>query len=522
MKHLMVLFSILCGMSAQDGYAQKAGDGIFSGVQVHTINLRFPRADYWDSLLFYYNRGDEQCILAHAVIDGAAIDSIGVRFKGNSSFGYPNNKKSFRLSFDEFRNDGRWDGLKGVHLNNMWGDPSFMREKVYLDFCSEAGIAAPRANYARLSINDTLFAFYSLVEHVDKTFLDTRFSNKAGNLFKAVDGIGAGDSLISDFAWLGADTARYLPRYELKTDGSLTAWPQLIGFIDTLAHSSDQAATLQRDVDLPALNKAIAADILFSNLDSYLNSGRNFYAYFHSKTGMLSWIIWDAGLSFGAYGGGVSTPENLPVTYLINPASRPLMATVFREPALVNDYLQTLCALHSSSFTTGRMFPHIDSIAALIRPHIAADQRKMYTSQQFETNISNDVTIGGSRKPGLKSFLTARSASVQAQLAALGITCVTGTETADAPLPARLVLAQNYPNPSTRRTTISYTLPASGHTTLTVYDALGRAVATLVDRAEDAGVHSFEFDSGALPGGFYRYELAQGRLRVARTLLVQR
>ena len=481
MKHLMVLFSVLCGISAQEGLAQKAGDGIFGGMQVHTINLRFPRTDYWDSLLFYYNRGDEQCILAHAVIDGVAIDSIGVRFKGNSSFNHPNNKKSFRLSFDEFRDDGRWDALKGVHLNNMWGDPSFMREKLYLDFCSAAGIAAPRANYARLSINDTLFAFYSLVEHVDKTFLDTRFSNKAGNLFKAVDGIGAGDTLISDFAWLGTDTARYLPRYELKTDGSPTAWPQLIGFIDTLAHSSDQAATLQRDVDLPALEKAIAADILFANLDSYINSGRNFYAYFHSKTGKLSWIIWDAGLSFGAYGGGVSTPENLNVTYLINAANRPLVGTVFSVPALANEYLETLCALHSSSFTTARMFPHIDSVAAFIRPHIAADQRKMYTNQQFETNISNDVTIGGSRKPGLKSFLTARAANVQAQLTALGISCVTDAERADAPVAMQVALAQNYPNPCARRTTISYTLPASGLATLTVYDALGRAAATLVD-----------------------------------------
>ena len=304
--------------------AQSAGDAVFAGTQVHTINLRFPRADYWDSLTVYYAQGNEQYIMAHAVIDNVAYDSIAVRLKGNSSYTYPNNKKSFRLAFDEFVGTRKWDGLKGVHLNNMWGDPSFMREKLHLDFCRDAGIAAPRGNYARLLVNDTLFAFYSLVEHVDKTLLDTRFANKAGDLFKAVDGIGDSDSLLSDFAWYGSDTAAYAPRYELKTDGSITAWHQLLGFIDTLAHQSDAASVLAAKADLPQLSKAFAADNLFGNLDSYLNSGRNFYVYFHSKTGKMKWVVWDAGLSFGAYGGGVSSPENMNVAYIVNPDTRPL------------------------------------------------------------------------------------------------------------------------------------------------------------------------------------------------------
>ncbi len=515
-------FLLICSNLA---FGQHPGDAVFAGIQVHTVNLRFPQADYWQRLQFYYDQGDEQYIPAQAVIDNVTYDSIGVRLKGNSSYLHPNNKKSFRLAFDEYVDSLRWDELKSVHINNMWGDPSFMREKIHLDFCRDAGIVAPRANYVRLLINDTLFAFYSLVEHVDKTFLDTRFTNKSGDLFKAVDGLGPTGSLISDFVWYGSDTARYLTRYEMKTEGSLSAWPQLIGFIDTLTNSPNAADVLQRKTAFPQFCASMAADNLFGNLDSYLNSGRNFYVYFHGKTGSMHWIVWDAGLSFGAYTGGVSSPERMSVTYVISTAQRPLLAKIFSTPELKQHYLQTLCALSTEYFRTEKLFPHIDSVAVAIRPCVAEDARKMYTMQQFETNITTEINAtggGGLRKPGLKSFLTQRGAEVKAQLAALGISCALDVEPEQSQPEPQLTLAQNYPNPFNPTTTIAYSLPTAGHTTLSVYNALGKVVATLVDREESPGAHSIQFDSGALPSGLYSYTLAHGRQRITRTLALVR
>lgn len=504
--------------------AQNPGDAIFSGIQVHTINLRFTQPDYMDSLKYFYAQGDEQYIAAQAVVDGVTMENVGVRLKGNSSYNHPNDKKSFRLAFDEFVSSGRWDGLKGVHLNNMWGDPSFMREKIHLDFLRDAGIPAPRGNYARLLINDTLFAFFSLVEHVDKTLLESRFANKSGDLFKAVDGIAGSDSLLSDFRWLGSDPAPYESRYELKTDGSLTAWPQLIDFIDTLAHHPDPASALPRKAEMQQLYRVFAADNLFGNLDSYTGSGRNFYVYFHAKTGKLNWVVWDVGLSFGAYGGGVARPENMSVTWLAKPESRPLQNVILSTPALKAEYLQTLCSLHAELFRPDRLFPHIDSVAALIRPYVAEDQRKMYTMQQFETNIVSEIDAdgGGSlRKPGLKSFVTAREATVQSQLDALGISCALGVESAGSARSAAIELAQNHPNPFAASTTITYYLPADGDATMAVYDALGREVATLLNGAVRAGSNAVVFDAAALPSGVYRCELRQGNTHAVRMLTLR-
>lgn len=426
MQFMLRALTLLTIVFTSIGHAQNPGDNIFRGIRVYDIDIRFPQTSYWDSLTTYYDAGNEQYMSATVVIDGATYDSVGVRLKGNASYTHPNNKKSFRFSFDEYRSALRWDGLKSVHLNNCWEDPTFMREKIHLDFCQTAGVAAPRANFARLSINDTLFAFYSLVEHVDKRLLKSRLGDDEGDLFKAVDGFGAGSNqILSDFRRLGNVESEYYDRYELKTDGSLTAWPRLMNFIDTLNSSAAPATALPAQMNLQSFYKAMATDNIFGNLDSYAGSSRNFYAYFIPLAAKMEWIVWDVGLSFGAYaGGGVANIERLSVTYVNNATQRPLLGKVLNTPELKNEYLRTLCAVFNEHFSSEKLFPKIDSVANLIRPYVYEDPRKMYSNQQFETNMVSDLTVSaGNRKPGLKSFITQRQANVQTQLTTLGVSC---------------------------------------------------------------------------------------------------
>jgi len=68
-------------------------------------------------------------------------------------------------------------------------------------------------------------------------------------------------------------------------------------------------------------------------------------------------------------------------------------------------------------------------------------------------------------------------------------------------------LDQNYPNPFNPATTISFTLPESSEVTLTVYNAIGQRIVTLVDRQKDAGSHSVTFDASELASGFYVYRI---------------
>ncbi len=85
--------------------------------------------------------------------------------------------------------------------------------------------------------------------------------------------------------------------------------------------------------------------------------------------------------------------------------------------------------------------------------------------------------------------------------------------------PGKYKLFQNYPNPFNPVTTIRYELPEPAHVKLTVYDALGREAASLVNNQETAGQHSVQFDAGSLASGVYLYRITfRNGSGAARTL----
>lgn len=89
-----------------------------------------------------------------------------------------------------------------------------------------------------------------------------------------------------------------------------------------------------------------------------------------------------------------------------------------------------------------------------------------------------------------------------------------------AAVPDEVQLDGNYPNPFNPQTTISYGLPQAGPVRLTVYDALGRAVAVLVDREQAAGRYRATFEAGTRPSGAYFYRLEAGATVKTGTMLL--
>ncbi len=106
-------------------------------------------------------------------------------------------------------------------------------------------------------------------------------------------------------------------------------------------------------------------------------------------------------------------------------------------------------------------------------------------------------------------------------------------------LPQRFDLMQNYPNPFPARggrsaptTTIKYSIPAVGDATpqnagasptnvrLTVYDILGRQIATLVNKAQKPGNYSVQFNPKNLPSGIYFYRLQSDNFTETKKMLL--
>jgi hypothetical protein len=88
-------------------------------------------------------------------------------------------------------------------------------------------------------------------------------------------------------------------------------------------------------------------------------------------------------------------------------------------------------------------------------------------------------------------------------------------------------LSQNLPNPFNPSTTIRFNLPENAVVRLTVYDATGALVRTLVDGRVNAGSHEVTWNGAdangrAVASGVYFYRLADGRSVVTRRMTLLR
>jgi hypothetical protein len=93
--------------------------------------------------------------------------------------------------------------------------------------------------------------------------------------------------------------------------------------------------------------------------------------------------------------------------------------------------------------------------------------------------------------------------------------------------PASFRLNQNYPNPCNRGTVIGYQIPKPSYVTLHIYNLCGQLVRTLVQKSQEEGVYTVQWDGQdvegeAVAGGVYFYRLTAGHLADTKKLVVLR
>ncbi len=87
-------------------------------------------------------------------------------------------------------------------------------------------------------------------------------------------------------------------------------------------------------------------------------------------------------------------------------------------------------------------------------------------------------------------------------------------------VPQEYTLSQNYPNPFNPSTSINFSIPKSGLTTLKIYNVLGQEVATLMNKELTAGSYSVDFDARDLSSGMYIYTITNGDFEISKKMML--
>jgi hypothetical protein len=81
-------------------------------------------------------------------------------------------------------------------------------------------------------------------------------------------------------------------------------------------------------------------------------------------------------------------------------------------------------------------------------------------------------------------------------------------------------LSNNYPNPFNPSTVIAYQIPVAGHVTLTVFNILGKEIATLVNENKPQGTYYVNFNAADLSSGVYLYTLKTDRFAQTKKMIL--
>ena len=381
-----------------------------------------PRVDVLvdtDSLAAIYNPvnaySDHEYPATFVFTSGSTHDTIfniGLRLRGNTSRLAA--KKSFKISFNSFIPGRKYHGLQKMHLNGEHNDPSIIRSKLCWDLYRKMDVPAPRANHVQVYINGNYMGLYINVEHIDEQFIDKRFHNKDGNLFKCI--------WPSDLAYISNNPDDYKSNggYALKTNRTVNDYSDLAHFIDVLNNTplSDLACALEPVFNVDVWLRALAVDVFTGNWDGPAFNKNNFYLYHNTQSGRFEYVPYDLDNTLGIDWFGIDWSTRDIYQWSPGTEPRPIYDRILQVPAWKNLFSFYLDSLIHGVIDTTLYFQHIDSIYTLIYPFAAADSYRPldygFTINDFTNSYTQALT--GHVTAGLKPFITDRILSAMSQL----------------------------------------------------------------------------------------------------------
>lgn len=380
-----------------------------------------------DTLQWIYENveSDIQWRAAFAFNNGAISDTfpeIGFQLGGNTS--RYSQKKSFNLDFNQFQPGQKFHGLGKLNLNGEHNDPSVIRSRVCWEWLRAFGVPAPRAAHAMVYINGNCYGLYMMVEQIDDEFVDSRFGNDDGNLFKCL--------WPADLAYLGANPNLYKFEvsgrrvYSLRTNKPADDYTDFAHFIDILNNTpaNQLYCKLEEVFNVQDYLKVIAMDVITGNWDGYIYNKNNFYLYHNTATGKFEYIPYDLDNTIGIDWINRDWGKRDIYDWAQHGNEvRPLYNRLMEVPEIRDQYTFYVKKLLDLIDNEDSLFSHIDQVRAMISPFILDDPYYPLDYGYTFANFLNSYNqaLGGHVAYGLKPFIQTRKEYARMQLEQTGM-----------------------------------------------------------------------------------------------------
>ena len=385
---------------------------------VQTIEIEFAESN-WDQLLdAAYATTSDYILATRVTINGTEFDSVGVKYKGNSTYNSNQVKNPFHIELDTYK-DHKYEEYTDIKLSNVAKDPSFLREVLSYQILRQY-MDAPLSNFANVYVNGNLMGLYSNSEAISKKFVNSRFYSKKNTFIKCnpPDGAGPQSNDLPNLVYLGQDSSNYYDAYELKSD---YGWDELIHLCDTLANN---LSDIENILDVDRALWMLAYNNALVNLDSYNgNFAQNYYLY-RDDFGRFLPVIWDLNESFGRFsatgtGNLNGTTAKQRMDHLLHDmnADYPLIRQLLSVDRYKRMYLAHFKTIMLENFDNNSYFETGETLQNLIDADVQADNNKFFTYNNFQNNLSSDINgggggPGGGATPGIANLMNGRNSYI--------------------------------------------------------------------------------------------------------------
>ncbi|MBP7478456.1 MAG: CotH kinase family protein [Chitinophagales bacterium] len=386
-----------------------SAQGFYDINTIQKIEVFFPMSN-WDAKMDSTGITENYMIATQVKVNGVTFDSVGVKYKGNSSFNVNNKKNPWHIELDHIKSNQEYEGYTDIKLGNNFQDPSFMREVLGYSILKNY-MHCPRGNFVNLYVNNVYRGLYTNQESIGKTFLANHFYSKDGPFFKcnkpSFGGPGSPNLVPSANLTMSDSISYYGVRYEIKSDWG---WKSFIQAQLELQSGIDTLWDVDRALWMFTFNN------VFVNLDSYTGSfTQNYYEYMDEYKKFNS-IVWDINMCIGSFtqlgtGPALSITQMQQMSPMANSTSttRPLISKLLAKPRYSKQYVAHLRTMTYEALASNDYYTQATSIKNLISNDVNADSLKFYTYAAFLTNIDTAASTGGfGTKVGIKQLLQNR------------------------------------------------------------------------------------------------------------------